>query len=90
VKGGCEKIGTAGRAGISTKFYICGHLEGEGNKALQIATFTEVFRRESSTQKGAAVKLFRYPNPPSELEAIFHSFRGVGGDQEDIIREWLN
>jgi hypothetical protein len=45
IKGRCEKIGTAGRVGISSKFYKCGRMEGRGNKALQLATNIEVFHR---------------------------------------------
>ncbi len=45
-KGGCEKIGTVGRAGISPKFYKCGHLQGKGNKALHLTTMIEVFHCE--------------------------------------------
>jgi hypothetical protein len=43
VKERCEKIKTFGRAGISSKFYKCGRLEGEGNKAFQVITIIEVF-----------------------------------------------
>jgi hypothetical protein len=46
LKGRCEKIGNAGRAGISSKFYNCGSFEGRGNKALQVKTIIEVFHRE--------------------------------------------
>jgi len=46
IKGSCEKIGNAGRAGISSKFYNCGPFEGRGNKALQVKTIIEVFHRE--------------------------------------------
>jgi hypothetical protein len=46
LEGRCEKIGAVGRAGISSKFYNCGHLEGKGNKAVQLATMIEVFHCE--------------------------------------------
>jgi hypothetical protein len=46
LKGRYEKIGTFGRAGISLKFYKCGHLAGKGNKALQLAMIIEVFHCE--------------------------------------------
>ena len=79
LKGRCEKIGTAGRVGISSKFYTCGRFEGRGNKALQVTTIIEVFHRGGLTRKCTAVKLFRYPYPPSQLEAIFSQLQGGEG-----------
>jgi len=45
LKGRCEEIGIAGRAGISSKFYKCGRFKGKGDKALQVTTIIEVFHR---------------------------------------------
>ncbi len=77
-KGRCEKNGKAGQAEISPKFYNCGSLEGRGNKHLQATNWIVVFHCEQFTQKGTAVKLFRYPCLPSPLGAIFSQLRGVG------------
>jgi hypothetical protein len=45
-KGDCGKIGVVGRAGISSKFYKCGHLGGKGNKVLRLTMMVEVFHCE--------------------------------------------
>jgi hypothetical protein len=63
-KGSCEKIGTAGRVGISSKFYNCGCFEGRGNKALQVATIIEVFHR------GGNAKMYRCKTFPISLPAL--------------------
>jgi hypothetical protein len=75
-RGRCEKIKIFRRVEISSTFFKCGRLEGEGNKALQRITIIQVFDCEVLTQKGVAVKLFRYPYPPSQLEAIFLWLQG--------------
>jgi hypothetical protein len=84
-----------GRAGIPSKFYKCGLLEGKGNKALQLATILEFFRCGWLTRKGTAVKLWEashssfdrplpgkpldIPTRPLDLKQFFHSFRDGGG-----------
>ena len=78
-EGWCEKIETIGRSAISSKFYNCGCLEGKGNKAPEIMKTVKVFQREALAGKGTAVKLFRYPCPPSRFEAIFSPFHRVQG-----------
>jgi hypothetical protein len=75
----CEKIQTIGRAAISSKFFNCGCLEGKGNKALESMKKVKVFASEESAGKGAAVKLFRYPCPPSRFGAIFSHLQGDEG-----------
>ena len=82
-----------GRAGISSKFYKCGRLEGGGNKVLQVTAIVEVFRREQLTGICTAVKLFRYPSPPSQLEAIFSQLpfsKGGRGGIKDFHRSCLH
>jgi len=76
LKGRCEKIEIGGRAGKSSKFNKCGRLEGKGNNVLQVTTILEVFHRGELTREGTAVKLFRYPYPPSEVEAIISQHQG--------------
>jgi hypothetical protein len=79
-----------GRAAISSKFYNCGCLGGEGNKALEIMKMVKVFQREEFAEKGTAVKLWEasrlsfdrplpgkpldIPARPLELRQFFRSF----------------
>jgi hypothetical protein len=50
-KEGVKKLGPLGGTGISSKFYKCGHLEGEGNNALQLPTVIEIFHRAVQRKK---------------------------------------
>jgi hypothetical protein len=59
LKRGYKKIGIVGRAGISSKFYKCGHFGGKGDKALPLAMIIEVFHCEYLMRKGTAVKLLK-------------------------------
>jgi hypothetical protein len=70
-----KKFGFGGRAGISSKFYKCDHFKGKGIKSPQDRTMIKVFHCVWRAWKGTAVKLFRYPYPPSQLKAIFLQFQ---------------